>query len=432
MGPSQGSHGNVLALKILARLRGEDLDGKQTTTARPFVSSLPMGILAGRTFTPRRRTPMHAWHEERNAKLMYAGDWFRPEYYVVESKPREKCIRDEAINVRKNIGLIDLGTLGKIEISGADAVAFIESLYTGLFTKLKVGMSRYGVACDETGVVIDDGVVARLAEDRFYVSTTTSGSDAVYREMQRWALIRGLDVVLVNATSAYGAMNLAGPKSQELLQPLTDIDLSREAFPYMGVREGVVAGVPARLTRVGFVGELGYEVHVPYERSLQVWTALMTAGEEHGIAPFGVEAQRLLRLEKGHIIVSQDTDGLTQPYEANLGWALKMKKAFFVGQRTLEVMKSKELRRELVGFKLPAESPLPKECHLVLDGPDIAGRVTSIADSPALGHPIGLAYVKPAQSEPGTKIRIRIDDGQEIEAEVVKIPFYDPEGERQK
>jgi len=434
MGPSQGNHGNVLALKVLARLRGEDLDGKQTTTARPFISALPMGILAGRTFTPRRRTPMHAWHEERGVKFMYAGDWFRPEYYVVESKPREECIGVEAINVRKNVGLIDLGTLGKIEISGTDAVAFIESLYTGLFTRLKVGMSRYGVACDETGVVIDDGVVARLAEDRFYVSTTTSGSDAVYREMQRWALIRGLDVVLVNATSAYGAMNLAGPKSRELLQPLTDVDLSREAFPYMGVREGAVAGVPARLSRVGFVGELGYEIHVPCEGALHVWTALVTAGEAHGIAPFGVEAQRLLRLEKGHIIVSQDTDGLTQPYEADLGWTLKMKKPFFVGQRTLEVMQARELTRQLVGFRFSADyaGPLPKECHLVLDGTDIAGRVTSIANSPTLGHPIGLAYVKPSQSKPGTKIRIRIEDAEEIEAEVVAIPFYDPEGERQK
>ena len=434
MGPSQGNHGNVLALKILARLRGEDLHGKQTTTARPFITPLPMGILAGRTFTPRRRTLMHSWHQERNAKFMVAGDWFRPEFYAVEGKSREDCIRDEAINVRKNVGLIDLGTLGKIEISGADAVAFIESLYTGLFTKLKVGMSRYGVACDETGVVIDDGVVARLAEDRFYVSTTTSGSDAVYREMQRWAMIRGLDVVLVNATSAYGAMNLAGPKSMQLLQPLTDIDLSHEAFPYLAVREGSAAGVPARLSRVGFVGELGYEIHVPYEGALHVWTALITAGEKMGITPFGVEAQRLLRLEKGHIILGQDTDGLTQPYEAELDWTLKMNKPFFVGQRTLEVMKSKELTRQLVGFRFPSgyTGPLPEECHLILDGADIAGRVTSIGDSPTLGHPIGLAYVKPSQAEAGTRIRIRIDDGEEIAAEVVKIPFYDPEGERQK
>jgi len=238
----------------------------------------------------------------------------------------------------------------------------------------------------------------------------------------------------VNATSAYGAMNLAGPKSMQLLQPLTDIDLSHEAFPYLAVREGAVAGVPARLSRVGFVGELGYEIHVPYEGALHVWTALITAGEKMGITPFGVEAQRLLRLEKGHIILGQDTDGLTQPYEAELDWTLKMNKPFFVGQRTLEVMKSKELTRQLVGFRFPSgyTGPLPEECHLILDGADIAGRVTSIGDSPTLGHPIGLAYVKPSQAEAGTRIRIRIDDGKEIAAEVVKIPFYDPEGERQK
>ena len=432
MGPSQGSHGNVLALKILTRLRGEDLAGRQTTTARPFSTPVPMGILAGRTFTPRRRTSMDAWHKEHKAKFMYAGDWLRPEYYQADGMSREECIRNEVLSVRNGAGLIDLGTLGKIEVSGTDAVAFLERLYTGLFTKLKVGMSRYGVACDESGVVIDDGVLVRLAEDRFYVSTTTSGSDAVYREMQRWALLWGHDVTLMNLTGSYGAMNLAGPKSMELLQPLTNIDLSRESFPYLSMREGTVAEVPARLTRVGFVGELGCEIHVPYEGALHVWNALMEAGRGHQLAAFGVEAQRLLRLEKGHIIVSQDTDGLTHPRQADLGWTLKMKKPFFVGQRSLEIMHAKELDRELVGFRLPPGTPLPSECHLVLDGPDIAGRVTSITDSPTLGHPIGLAYVRPTQSAPGTMIRIRVDGGEEIEAEVVEIPFHDPTGEKQK
>ena len=204
--------------------------------------------------------------------------------------------------------------------------------------------------------------------------------------MQRRALLWGHDVTLMNLTGSYGAMNLAGPKSMELLQPLTNIDLSRESFPYLSMREGTVAEVPARLTRVGFVGELGCEIHVPYEGALHVWNALMEAGRGHQLAAFGVEAQRLLRLEKGHIIVSQDTDGLTHP----------------------------------------------SECHLVLDGPDIAGRVTSITDSPTLGHPIGLAYVRPTQSAPGTMIRIRVDGGEELEAEVVEIPFHDPTGEKQK
>ncbi len=433
MGASQGKHANLLAARILARLRGECMQGKELTTARPFVNPVPMGQLAGRIFTPRKHTSMHLRHEALGAHYMQAGVWLRAEYYRRDGLSRMQCIAEEVRSVREHIGLIDLGTLGKLEVSGPDAVAFLERIYTGLFTKLKVGMSRYGVACDESGVLIDDGVIARLAEDRFYVSTTSSGSDAVYRELQRWAIGWGLDVVLVNATNDYAAMNLAGPLAPKLLAPLTDVDLSAAAFPYLGVREGRVAEVPARLTRVGFVGELGYEIHVPVEGALSVWDALMAAGAPMGIRPFGVEAQRLLRLEKGHIIIGQDTDGLSHAYECGLGWAVKLKKAFFIGQRSLKILKEKGIQRQLVGFVLPSDyaGDLPKECHLVIDGGEIMGRVTSIARSPTLGFAIGLAYVSPAQAKVGTTIQIRLDGGQMIEATVQALPFFDPQGERQ-
>jgi sarcosine oxidase subunit alpha len=251
--------------------------------------------------------------------------------------------------------------------------------------------------------------------------------------MQRWALIWGLEVVLVNATGSYAAMNLAGPQSRRLLADLTDVDISEESFPYLGVREGEVLGVAARLLRVGFVGELGYEVHVPACSAARVWDGLMQAGQDCLIRPFGVEAQRVLRLEKGHVIVGQDTDGLTTPREAHMDWAVKEDKPFFIGQRSLAIINSRELKRRLVGFVLPQgyTGPVPKECHLVIDNGQITGRVTSITFSPTLQQVIGLAYVAPSQSTPDSRFQIRVEDGTMVTASVVEIPFYDPKNLRQ-
>ncbi|OPZ09880.1 MAG: Aminomethyltransferase [candidate division BRC1 bacterium ADurb.BinA292] len=434
MGPSQGKHANLMALRVLAKERGEPLAGKQITTARPFSTPVALGHLAGRIFTPYRHTPAHAFHTERGARMMFAGTWLRPEYYEVVGKTREACIQEEALHVRGAVGLIDVGTLGKMELGGPDAVRFLERIYTGRFDNLKVGASRYGVACDESGVVIDDGVVARLGPDRFYVSTTTSGADAIYREWQRWALCWGLKVILNNATAHWGAMNLAGPRARQVLQPLVDISLAAADFPYMGVRECRLDGVPARVLRVGFVGELGYEIHVPAGHALGVWNRLMEAGRAADVRPFGVEAQRLLRLEKGHIIVSQDTDGLTQPFEAGLGWAVKMDKPFFIGQRSLKIHQRRPLKRTLVGFQTDEARPrtMPRENHLIIEGKEMIGRVTSIAYSPTLKRTIGLAYLPPSMTAPDTRFTIRADGGELVPAQVCRIPFYDPAGERQR
>lgn len=435
MGPSQGKTANINALRILAKIKGRPVGEIGATTARPFYHPVPLSHLAGRGFHPRRLTPLHAWHEAHGAEFMDAGEWKRPAHYVRsrELAERQDVIEAEVRTVREQVGLIDVGTLGKLEVSGPDAAEFIERIYAGRFAKMRVGTTRYGLMCDETGVIIDDGVVARLAEDRFYVTTTTTASGSVYREMQRWAILWGLNVVLVNATGHYAAMNLAGPRSRRLLSALTDLDLTEERFPYLGVREGEILGVPARLLRVGFVGELGYEIHVPAYSARRVWEGLMEAGQESGIRPFGVEAQRVLRLEKGHIIVGQDTDGLTTPFEAHLGWAVKMDKRFFVGQRSLAILARKESTRRLVGFTLPASyaGPMPKECHLVMEGREIRGRVTSIAFSPTLGQVIGLAYVHSSQAAPGAVFSIQVDDGTRVTATVAETPFYDPKNLRQ-
>ena len=265
-------------------------------------------------------------------------------------------------------------------------------------------------------------------------TTTSSGAATVYRELSRLNIEWKLDCGLINLTGSYSAMNLAGPASRKVLAQLTDMDLSSAAFPYLAVRSGSVAGIPVRMMRVGFVGEWGYEIHVPAEYGPTLWDALMKAGESAGIGPFGVEAQRLLRLEKGHLIVSQDTDGLTNPFEVGMDWAVKLDKPFFTGKRSLQIVKKMPLKRKLVGFRLAENysGEVPKECHLIIENGDIAGRVTSISWSPHVGRYIGLAFVLPSMTEPGTPFSIRITDGSMVAAEVCSTPFFDPKDERQK
>lgn len=432
MGPSQGKLSNINAMRILAKLNGASINETGTTTSRPFHQPVSIGNLAGRRFHPIARTPIDSWHRQANAKMMHAGSWMRPEYYKAPGHGRDSCILNEATNVRNNVGMIDVSTLGKLQISGPDAVRFLERIYTGRFAKQPVGRLRYGVACDETGVIIEDGVVARVAEDRFYVTATSSGAAAFYREMQRWATIWGMDVTLANATAHLAAMNLAGPACREVLQELTDLDLSAAAFPYLTLYEGAVADAPATLLRVGFVGELGYEIHTPTSHGFHVWNAIMRAGERLGIQPFGVEAQRLLRLEKGHLIVSQDTDALTNPFEADLAWAIGKKKPFFIGSRSLDILRKKPLARRLVGMAFRADvDALPEECNLIIANGEIVGRITSIAPCSTLGHPIAMGFLRPDLAEPDSRVTVRLDPGNLVEAQVVPMPFYDPENTRQ-
>jgi sarcosine oxidase subunit alpha len=439
MGPTQGKLANMNAIRILARLNGRSIDDTGTTTSRPFHHPVPMAHLAGRRFHPVRRTPMHDWHGATGAVFTYVGAWLRPECYppsgnASAAPSRDEVILDEARNVRRGVGLIDIGTLGKIEVSGPDAATFLERVYTSRFANLPVGRGRYAVACDESGVLIEDGLVARMAPHRFYVTATTTGVGAFFQEMQRWAILWRSNVILVNATGHWSAMNVTGPRSRVVLAALTPLDLAPGAFPYLGARETAVAGVPARVLRVGFVGELGYEIHVPAGQAFGVWSALMEAGKPHGIRPFGVEAQRLLRLEKGHLIIGQDTDALTNPFEVNLEWALGKNKPFFVGQRSLAILKRQPLTRRLVGiaFGQHHPGPLPEECHLVFEGKEVVGRVTSIARHSTLGRPLGMAYVHPDLATAGRRITIRDSDGRLIPAEVAALPFYDPDNQRQQ
>jgi sarcosine oxidase subunit alpha len=430
MGPSQGKHSNLNAMRILAKLREESVEAVGPTTARPMFHPVPLAHLAGRGFHPHRRTALHDAHEKLGAVWMPAGDWQRPEYYARAGESRAASIEAEVRAVRTAVGVIDVGTLGKIEAHGPLAGEFLDRVYTGQFSTLKVGSTRYGLALDEAGVIVDDGVIARLGKERFYFTTTTGNSGTLFRELGRLATMWRMPVGLVNLTGHFAAFNLAGPLSRAVLSQLTRIDLSHAAFPYLGAREAEVAGVRCRLLRVGFVGEIGYEIHLPAGDAARVWSAVMRAGEHLGIRAFGVEAQRVLRLEKGHVIVGQDTDGLTNPLEIGAEWALRMSKPFFIGQRSLQILQRRPQRQQLVGFTLPAGATRPKECHLVIEAGRIAGRVTSIQQSPTLGHAIGLAFVEPAIAQRGT-FRIRVERGEEVSATVESLPFYDARGERQ-
>ncbi len=432
MGPSQGKHSNMNALRILARLRGVGVNELGLTTARPMYHPVPMKLLAGRSFQPERRTPCDAEHAKLGAVWMPAGNWRRPEYYAVSGETRAQSIDAEVHAVRNALGLIDVGTLGKIEVYGPDAAKLLDRAYAGRYSDLTVGMTRYGLMLDESGVIVDDGVIARLDEEFYYFTTTTGGSAAVFRELLRLNALWGLDCALVNVTGHRAAFNFAGPSSRLVLQTLTEVDLREEAFPYLAVRSGRVAGAAARLLRVGFVGELGYEIHVAAGQGPDVWRALYAAGAPRGLRPFGVEAQRVLRLEKGHLIVGQDTDGLTDPLEANAPWAVAMKKPYFVGQRSLRILQARGPRQKLMGFELAAAAPLPKECHLVIENGAIAGRVTSVAHSRVLNKSIGLAMLSPDLAQVGREIQIRVEGGGLLAAKVTAAPFYDPKNLRQR
>lgn len=432
MGPSQGKHSNMNGIRVLADIREQSIDDTGSTTARPMFHPVPVSALAGRRFRPERLTPMHDWHLSNGAHMMEAGHWKRPEFYGPADK-REQAIVREAQAVRSGLGLIDVSTLGKIEVLGPDAAKLLDAVYTMKMATIKQGMTRYALLVDDSGVIIDDGIAARLGDNRFYVSATTSHAASTFRILSQTAMDLDLDVRLVNLTDSLAAMNLAGPRSRQLLKSLTDVDLSEEAFPFLGIREGTMCGVPVRLIRVGFVGELGYEIHTLAHKALELWNTLMREGRQYDIRPFGVEAQRVLRLEKGHVIVGQDTDGLTNPFEANMPWAVPLKsKPWFAGKPSLALLKERCGRR-LIGFTLPrgySGEPI-RDCHLLIEGPDIVGRVTSIGYSPALGCYIGLAMVDEPWATDARSLEVRVDSGQLVKITPCNTPFYDAGGARQ-
>ncbi|HEY3300630.1 MAG TPA: FAD-dependent oxidoreductase [Methylophilaceae bacterium] len=425
MGPSQGKHSNMNAIRILARIRGLPVEKIGSTTSRPFFHPTPIGHLGGRGFHPHRLTSLHDWHQENGAVFTDVGAWKRAAYYLTADQSKTDAIQAEALAVRKTAGIIDSSSFGKIEIHGPDAALFLERFFTGVYTDQKVGGCRYVMLLDEAGVVIDDGIASRLADDLFYISVGTSNAAAVYREMQRSQQMWQLNLGLVNVTGAFGAINIAGPFAREILATLTSLDLSPEIFPVNSVRESQVAGVETRIIRVAFVADNGYELHAPMGQLPHIWRALVEAGKPHGLRPFGTDAQRLLRLEMGHAMPGVDTDGLTNPFEIGADWAIKMYKPYFIGQRSLQILAKRPLRKQLVPFVLAEnyKGELPLDCNLVVNGRDILGRVTSISYSKFFNRYIGFAYVPPDKKAAGSVFEIRADSGALVVATVVPSPF---------
>jgi sarcosine oxidase subunit alpha len=429
MGPLQGKLETVNTVAVVAAANGASIAETGTTTWRPPYVPVTLGALAGRAFEPERYSPMQPWHEAHGAVPLVAGAWIRPDRYTDPAA--------EARNVRENVGIIDVTPIGKLDLRGPDVPALLNLLYVNKWSKLGIGRVRYGVMCADDGVVLDDGVTGRLGEDHYLMSTTSSGAATIWEWVENWLQTEHRDwaVHVTPVTTAYASMNVAGPQARRLIERVTEgVDLSNEAFPYMHVRTGKIAGVDdCVLWRIGFTGELSYELHVPAGYGLHVWERLLERGADLGIGAFGVEAQRILRLEKGHFIVGQDTDGLTRGFSAALEWAIKLDKDDFVGKPELAWQDADGSGPRLVGLQPVDSSVVPEEASLIVEGSHIAGRITSSRMSPTLRRSICLAQVEARLAEPGTEVTVRLPSGRLIAARVMpQLAHVDPDGGRMR
>jgi sarcosine oxidase subunit alpha len=432
MGPTQGKIELVNVIAAVAEGTGRTIGETGTTTWRPPYAPVTLGALGGRLLEPVRYSPMQSWHEAHDARPLVAGAWIRPDHYGDPAA--------EVRNVRSKVGIIDVTPIGKLDLRGPDVPRLLNLVYVNKWSKLGIGRVRYGVMCTEDGVVFDDGVTGRLGPEHYLMSTTSSGASAVWEWLENVLQTMHPDwaVHITPVTAAYASMNVAGPASRDLLERVTQgVDLANDAFGYMEVRSGEVAGVDGCvLWRIGFTGELSYELHVPAGYGLHVWETLMNRGRDLGVAPFGVEAQRILRLEKGHLIVGQDTDGLTRGFSAALDWAIKLDKDDFIGKPELAWQHEENGASggpRLVGLQPEDGSVVPPEASQIVEGRRIAGRVTSSRMSPTLGRSICLAQVEAPLAAPGTRVIVRLPGGRLIGALVTEhLAHVDPEGSRMR
>jgi sarcosine oxidase subunit alpha len=428
MGPAQGKLETVNTVAVLAEATGRSIEELGTTVWRPPYAPVTLGALAGRGLEPVRVSPLHSWHSAHGARPLVAGQWIRPEHY---GDPAE-----EVRLVREHVGVIDVTPLGKLDLRGPDVPRLLNAVYVNKWSRLAVGSVRYGVMCAEDGVVMDDGVTARLGPDHYLMTTTSTGAAAVEEHLESWLQVEHPEwqVHLTPVTTCYASINVAGPRSRDLLVRLVEgLDLSAGAFGYMQVRTATVAGVEdCVVLRIGFTGELSFEIHVPASYGLHVWDALLESGRDLGVGPFGVEAQRILRLEKGHLIVAQDTDGLTKAYDAGLDALVKLDKPDFVGRPELAWQHAEGSAMRLVGLQ-PVEGGVvpPEASQIIGDDGTIIGRVTSSRLSPTLGRSICLASITADRAQASSRVMILLADGRRTEATVMSDPSHvDPEGRR--
>jgi len=426
MGPVQGKLEVVNAAAAHLAATGRKLQEIGTTTWRPPYAPVSLGALAGRNFEPIRYSALQPYHDSVGAERIVAGQWIRPDRYGNPSS--------EVNAVRNGVGIIDVSPLGKLDLRGRGVPRLLEMVYTNRWSKLAVGSVRYGLMCAEDGVILDDGVTGRLADDRYIMTTTSSGAGTVYEWLDEWlqTAFPEWDVRITPVTDGFTSINVAGPRSRELVGRLvSDIDVSRDAFPYMRVRTGTVAGVPnCFIWRIGFTGELSFEIHVPAGYGLHVWQQLLEEGADLGVTPFGLEAQRIMRLEKGHFIVGQDTDGLTRANATGLDSLIKLDKTDFAGKPELQ-WESEQPESVVVGLQTPDPTLVPPEASQILSKGAIIGRVTSSRMSPTLGRSICLGLIAFEHAIPGEFLDLLLPDGTTRAIEVMEHhAHFDPNGGR--
>jgi len=443
-GTDQGKLGNINGMALAARALKKPIDKVGTTTFRPNYLPISFGTFAGlergELFDPARKTSPHALHVAAGALFEDVGQWKRPWYFPKPGEDLHAAVNREVLAVRNGVGMMDASTLGKIDIQGPDAAKLLNWMYTNAWLKLEVGKCRYGLMLDENGMVFDDGVTARLGENHFHMTTTTGGAARVLGWMERWVQTEWPDmqVYMTSVTDQWSTFAVVGPQSRTVVERVCkDIDLSNEAFPFMSWREGTIAGVKGRIMRISFSGEMSFEVNVPSNYGASVWKALMAAGADLNITPYGTEAMHVLRAEKGYIIVGQDTDGSITPFDLGMG-AMVAKTKDFLGRRSLTRSHTAgPNRKELVGLLtddpalvLPEGTQLTELATLPAPPVPMIGHVTSSYYSPTLKRSIAMAVVRSGHARKGQKIYAALADGRNVAATVGSTVFYDPEGKR--
>jgi len=443
----QGKTSGVLASGITSELLDVPMENLGVTTFRPPYTPVAFAALAGRSrgrmFDPERVTAVHEWHVARGAVFEDVGQWKRPRYYPLPGENMETAVLRECAAVRGGVGILDGSTLGKIDVQGPDAGAFLDLLYTNMMSTLKVGMIRYGVMCGVDGMVIDDGTVMRLADDRYQVFTTTGGAAHILDWMEEWLQTEWPDfrVRLTSVTEQWHTFPVVGPKSRDVVGAVFgDLDVSNDAFPFMAWRDTHLDGVHVRVGRVSFSGELAYEVNVMGWYATAVWEKLIAAGESRGITPYGTETMHVLRAEKGYPIIGQDTDGTITPQDLGMNWVVSKKKPDFVGKRSFTRSENlNPLRKQFVGLlPLDADTVLPEGAQIIEAPTDgvlppapvpMLGHVTSSYRSAELGRPFALALVKGGHARIGDTLTVPVD-GTLVAVEVTGSVLVDPQGAR--
>jgi sarcosine oxidase subunit alpha len=443
MATDQGKTSNLNALAIAAQQLGRAIPEVGLTTFRMPYLPVGFGGLAGYArgdlFAPLRKTPMYDWAAARGAVFEPVSMWQRARYFPERGEDMHQAVARECLAVRRGCGIFDASTLGKIEVAGPDAIEFMNRMYVNNWNSLAVGRCRYGILLRDDGFVFDDGVVARTAEDRLHVTTTTGGAPRVLGLMEDYLQTEWphLKVWLTSTTEQWAVIAVQGPKARAVLEPLVErADLSAAALPHMAMTRALVCGVPAMIFRVSFTGELGYEINVPADYGAAVWQALWEAGQAQDICAYGTETMHVLRAEKGYIIVGQDTDGTMTPDDAGVGWAVGKSKGEFVGMVSLRKPALQDpSRKQLVGLLTADPAHVLEEGSQIAAEPglrpplQVIGHVTSSYYSSVLGRSIALAVVSAGRSRVGSTLYVPTPGGESA-VTVMQPVFYDPKGER--